>query len=402
MGGAGNAIPPSPAKAEIKESYGKLPLRFEANQGQTDPRVKFLSRGSGYTFFLTPEEAVLVLRSAPSEKAAKPGPKTASREIPSREEPARRTVLRMRMAGANPAPAVNGLDALPGKSHYFLGNDPRKWRTGVPSFASVKYAGVYPGIDLVFHGSQRQLEYDFVVAPGADPGAIRLAWKGAERLEVDNAGALVLRVAGGRVVHHAPMVYQRVNGNRREIGGSYVVRAGSEVGFRVAAYDQTRPLVIDPVLIYSTYLGGSDSDQGYAIAVDGAGNAYVTGWTHSTDFPTASPLQAIYGGGTRDAFVSKLNAAGSSLVYSTYLGGFDEDRGEGIAVDGAGNAYVTGTTLSTDLPTVSPLQAANAGGYDAFVAKLNAAGSSLTYATYLGGDSQDYGHGIAVDGAGNA
>jgi len=388
-------------EARLHAAYAQLPLRFEANRGQADPQVKFLSRGSGYTFFLTSEEAVMVLRSAPAAKGDQTRPEAALARAPSREEPERQTVLRMRMVGANPAPKVDGLDALAGKNNYFLGNDPQKWRTGVPNFAKVKYAGIYPGIDLVFHGNQRQLEYDFVVAPGADPGAIQLLWKGARRLEVDSSGDLVLHVEGGRVVHHAPIVYQRVNGSRREISGSYVVRDRSQVGFRVAAYDRSRPLVIDPVLSYSTYLGGADRDYGYGIAVDGSGNAYVTGWTYSPDFPTVSPLQAAKAG-TRDVFVAKLNAAGSALTYSTYLGGSDSDDGYGIAVDGAGNAYVTGWTYSPDFPTASPLQAAHAGLRDAFVAKLNAAGSALTYSTYLGGSSDDYGRGIAVDGSGNA
>jgi hypothetical protein len=403
-GGAGATGASAPTgEARLEAAYGKLPLRFEANRGQTDPRVKFLSRGSGYTFFLTPEEAVLVLRSrVPAAKGDKTRPEDALASVASREEPGRQTVLRMRMVGASPAPEVEGLDALPGKSHYFIGNDPKKWRTGVPSFAKVRYAGIYPGIDLVFHGSQRRLEYDFVVAPSADPEVIRLAWKGAKRLEVDSRGELVLHVPGGKVDHRAPVVYQVIDGSRREIQGSYVLRGKDEVGFRVAAYDRRRPLVIDPVLIYSTYLGGSDADWGWAIAVDGAGNAYVTGYTYSTNFPTASPLQGAYGGGSCDVFVSKLNALGSALIYSTYLGGSDADKGRGIAVDGAWNAYVTGSTSSANFPTVSPLQAANAGSMDAFVAKLNAAGSALVYSTYLGGSSNDSGQGIAVDGSGNA
>jgi len=390
------------AEARAREVYGKLPLSFELNRGQTDGRVKFLSRGSGYTFFLTPDEAVMVLRSAPAAKGNKTAPGAASRKVPTHEKTAPPAVLRMRMVGANPKPAVAGLDALPGKSNYFVGNDPDKWRTGVPNFGKVRYAGVYPGIDLVFHGNQRQIEYDFVVAPGADPGAIRLAWKGAKRVEVASSGDLVLHVAGGRVVHHAPIVYQRVNGSRREVSGGYVLRDRNQVGFRVAAYDRSRPLVIDPVLVYSTYLGGSDYDFGYGIAVDGSGNAYVTGYTGSTDFPTAGPLQAANAGGDYDAFVSKFNAAGSALTYSTYLGGSGGDSGRGIAVDGSGNAYVTGQTASTDFPTAGPLQAAMAGDWDAFVSKLNAAGSALTYSTYLGGWFGDEGHGIAVDGLGNA
>jgi len=392
---------PGGSTAHIEAAYGKLPLSFELNRGQTDSRVKFLSRGSGYTFFLTPDEAVMVLRSAPTAKGDKTAPGAASRKVPTHEKTAPPAVLRMRMVGANPKPAVAGLDALPGKSNYFIGDDPQKWRTGVANFSKVKYAGVYPGIDLVFHGNQRQLEYDFVVAPGGDPGAIRLAWKGAKRIEVDGRGDLVLHVAGGRVVHHAPVVYQEIDGSRHEIRGSYVLRGKDQVGFRVASYDRSSPLVIDPVLLYSTYFGNYCEALG--IAVDGSGNAYVTGLTGSANFPTAGPLQAAHGGGPYDAFVSKLNAAGSALTYSTYLGGSWEDQGFGIAVDVSGNAYVTGFTESTDFPTAGPLQAAHAGGVrDIFVSKLNAAGSALSYSTYLGGSHWDEGFGIAVDVSGNA
>ena len=379
-------------KPQVVEAYGKLPLSFEANQGQTDSRVNFLSRGSGYTLFLSPTEAVLALRKPSAPEVGKVENNGDAEEA----------VLRMKLVGANPSPRVSGLEELPSRSNYFIGNDPKNWRTNVPHYAKVQYKDVYPGVDLVYYGNQRQLEYDLVVAPGTDPGAIQLAFEGEENLEIDAQGDLVLDSAGGQVRLHKPLVYQQVEGVRREISGSYVLTGVRQVGFRVGAYDAGKPLVIDPVLSYSTYLGGIG--VGFAIAVDASGNAYVTGFTGSTDFPTASPIQPTFGGGG-DAFVMKLNAAGNDLVYSTYLGGSGTDTGNGIAVDSSGNAYVTGRTDSTDFPTASPIQPAHGGGTpfrDAFVTKLNAAGSALVYSTYLGGSGREEGNEIGVDAAGNA
>src|SRR5438445_218920 len=387
------------AEARVSQSYGKLPLHFEANQGQTHQDVRFLARGPGYSLYLTADEAVLVL--------TKPNPQ-AKRDLRSTPErlgtQARGTpaVVRMSLVGAAPKPLVSGLDELPGKANYLIGKDPAKWRTNVPTYAKVHYRAVYPGIDLVYYGNQRQLEYDFVVSPGANPERIVLGFQGAERLEINAEGELVLHAAGGAIRQRVPVIYQEIDGVRTRIEGRYVLKDPHRVGFQVAAYDQSRPLVIDPTLVYSTYLGGSISDDGYGIAVDAAGSAYVTGLAGSTDFPTASPLQAAYGGGG-DAFVSKLNAAGSTLLYSTYLGGSGYDYGYGIAVDAAGSAYVTGQTTSTDFPTVNPLQAASGGGVsDAVVSKLDATGSALLYSTYLVGSGRDGGSDIAVDAGGKA
>ena len=278
-------------KPHVVEAYGKLPLSFEANEGQTDSQVDFLSRGSGYTLFLTPAEAVLALRkpgasSRPGVRHTRPG--NAEAERASADPPA---VVRMKLVGANPSPRMSGLDELPGKSNYFIGNDPDKWRTNVPHYAKVQYKDVYPGVDLVYYGNQRQLEYDLVVAPGADPVAIPLSFEGAEKLRIDAQGDLLLEAPDGEIRQHKPLVYQEVAGARREIAGAYVLNGGRQVGFQVAAYDVSQPLIIDPVLSYSTYLGGGFDDEGFAIAVDAAGNAYVTGETGSTDFPTASPIQ---------------------------------------------------------------------------------------------------------------
>ena len=382
-------------KQRVVETYGKLPLSFEANQGQTDSQVKFLSRGSGYTLFLTPTEAVLSLPSR-DRKGAEPSP-----SLPGPSPPEPSTVLRMKLIGANPSPRVSGLEELPGRSNYFIGNDPAKWRTDVPTYAKVQYKDIYPGVDLVYYGNQRQLEYDLIVAPGADPEAIQLAFEGEDKLVIDAQGDLVLDTPGGEVRQHKPLVYQEVDGGRREIAGTYVLNGGRQVSFQVAAYDAGKPLIIDPVLSYSTYLGGGSTDRGYAIAVDSSGNAYVTGQTDSTNFPTASPIQPANDGNS-DVFVTKLNASGNALVYSTYLGGGSFECGFGIAVDGSGNAYVAGDTSSSDFPTASPMQPAQASGDEAFVTKLNAAGDTLVYSTYLGGDGNDDVLGIAVDASGNA
>src|SRR5438128_871140 len=399
---------PQATKPQVLAAYGKLPLSFEANQGQTEPQVKFLSRGSGYTLFLTSTEAVLMLTKTDAH---------AKHRIPGEArlvepEKGAGTVLRMKLLGANPAPAVAGVGELPGKSNYFVGNDPKKWRANVPTYAKIEYRDVYPGVNLVYYGNQRQLEHDFVVSPGADPKAITLAFEGMDGVAIDALGDLVLRADGGEVRLRKPVVYQEQNGQRAVIPTRYVLKAERQVAFEVAAYDATKPLIIDPVLAYSTYLGGRASafggnadDEGLGIAVDAAGNAYVTGRTLSTSFPTTpGAFQVTFGGGFFDAFVTKLNGDGSALVYSTYLGGSVDDRGNAIAVDAAGNAYVTGSTSSNNFPTTSGAVQPTCGisGGDAFVSKLNETGTTLVYSTCLGGSGGQFGSGIAVDVAGNA
>jgi hypothetical protein len=307
----------------------------------------------------------------------------------------------MSLVGAAREPAVTGVDELPGKANYFIGRDPSKWRTNVPTYSKVHYREVYPGIDLVYYGHQRQLEYDLVVAPGADPKKIVLGFKGADKLEIDSGGDLVLHASGGDIRQHKPIVYQDIDGIRREIDGGYVRKGANRVGFKVAAYDTTRPLVIDPVVLsYSTYLGGSEGDVGNAIAVDAAGNAYVTGDSTSSNFPTTvGPLGPGTPNGSRQfAYVTKINPAGSALVYSTFLG---EGVGNAIALDADGNAYVMGmgepafpTTPGAFQPTTSV--------FAPFVAKLNPTGSALIYSTFLHGSGTDFSNGIAVDAAGNA
>src|SRR5262245_25472488 len=358
---ADKSVPPAEVEmaigSRVIESYGRLPLSFEANRGQADARVKFLARGSGYGLFLTPTEAILKWRSAEggrlNEESTVINPPSTARHPPA-------GMLRLRLAGANPAPQVEGLYELPGKSHYFIGNKPEQWRTTVPTDARVRYRAVYPGVDLVYYGRQQQLEYDLIVSPGARPGVIKLRFDGAARMRLDANGDLAMRTAGGEARLRRPVIYQEVNGQRRIIAGRYIIK-GKHVGFRVAAYDTSRPLVIDPVISYFT-LGSKGIAKFYGIVHDADGDIYVYGPKEGLDFPTANPIQGQRGdSGDGDAFVTKLNATGTALVYSTYLGGGGREEGNGLAVDPAGNAYVVGTTLSTDFPTANPLQATHKG-----------------------------------------
>jgi Beta-propeller repeat len=389
--GTSTTVPDVATQAHLSVAYGQLPLSFQINKGQTDPRVNFLAQGAGYTAFLTPTSAVMELQQGSGGN-----------------------VVAMKIVGTNSGSHAVGLDKQAGVSNDFVGNDSSKWHTNIANYAEVTYNGVYRGINLVYHGDQQQLEYDFVVQPGASPGTIRLAFDGVTGKSLDAQGDLVLHTSGADMVEHAPVAYQVVDGVRHAVPSRFVIGPGGQVGFQVGHYDDTRSLVIDPVLSlsYSTYLGGGNlSTQGTGIAVDSSGDAYVTGWTESVKFPTTSGAFQTSGAFIKadnySSFVTKFNAAGSALVYSTFLGG---GFSSGIAVDSAGNAYVTGSTSATDFPTKHPLQATYAGGTtnggaygaDAFVTELNGTGSKLVYSTYLGGSGQDYANGIAVDGSGDA
>jgi beta-propeller repeat-containing protein len=356
----------------VTASFRSLPMSFEANRGQTSPEVKFLSRGPGYTLFLTSSsEVVLAMR--------------AGKDAPGQ------SVLRMQLAGAARAPQAEGLEILPGRSHYLLRREPV---TDVPTYGKVRYREVYPGVDLVFYGAGGEMEYDFVVAAGADPSAIRLRFDGADRVELDGEGNLVLATAAGDVVQKAPRLYQGDGTDRREIAGRFVV-SGQEARVVVGAYDRGQALVIDPVLSYSTFLGGKGWEQIDALAVDDNGHAYVTGTTNSIDYPNTFGLN---GSGTNyDVFVTKLDVSGTFLHYSTFLDG-GTDGGWGIDVDRFGQAYVTGYALPTFTATPGAYQTVFGGGwYDAYVVKLDSLGASVVYATLLGGNQMDEGHGIAVD-----
>ena len=391
--------------ARPSSTYGRLPFSFEANQGQTDARVRFLAHGQGYSLFLTGEEAVLALKSRQLS--------VVGGQLKRITDDGQRTtdnVLRMRLLGANAKAVLAGADELPGKSNYFIGNDPAKWRTDVPNYASVRENNLYPGVDVVYYGRQGQLEYDFAVAPRVDPSELRFEIQGAERLRITQSGDLELSTNGGTVVLRRPIAYQRIGELRSLVRVSYFRVGRNRFGFRLGAYRRNQPLVIDPVLTYSTYLGGSGGDVGYAVGVDSAGNAYVAGETNSTNFPTLNPEQGS-SGGNGDGFIAKLNPNGTQLVYSTYIGGSGADTVNALALDSGGDVFVTGNTTSTNFPVVpqsTPTSSAAAfqtvykGNGDAFVAELASTGSKLTYSSYLGGSGADFGQGIAVDSTGNA
>ena len=304
--------------------------------------------------------------------------------------------MRVQVLGGDPHAQAEELSELEGRVNYFVGNDPAQWRQNIPTYGRVRYREVYRGIDLVYYGNQRRLEYDFNVAAGNDPGAIKLRFDGADNVAVDTNGDLLVGLGETTLRQPKPIVYQEVGGERRRVDGRYAVNANGEVGFAIGEYDTARPLVIDPTIVFSTYIGPGN---GQAIAVDSAGNVYVAGETLG-GFPTVNALQPT-SGGSQEGFVAKINAAGTAFIYSTYLGGSDADNIAGIAVDAAGNVYLTGYTQSKNFPTANAIQAGLSDGQHAFVTKINAAGSALVYSTYLGGSASETGEGIAVDQVGN-
>ncbi len=483
------SLPPV-SRPQAMRVFAALPMSFEANTGQSDPRVRFLARAPGYTLFLTDKEAVLSLPGGSPTTASK----GAGRSIPPildrlQQEPPNEQLqaraVRIRFVGSGTPSTIAGRDQLPGKTNYFIGNDPKQWHTNVPNYSEVEYRGLYPGVDAVFHGDNHKLEFDFDIAPGADPHRIALQVDGARRMRLDGAGNVLLDLGATRaVVMGKPRIYQRAAGGRRDIAGHYVLSAHNRIAFALDAYDRAQPLVIDPTVDYATYLGGSSYDYAEGIAVDSSGSAYIAGFTSSTDFPTmngyastcgdcsggqyagegfvaklnstgsalvystylsgvdiyaiavdrsgsayvaggagfaeasgapglpvVNAFQSTSHGSIENAFVTKLGTDGSSLVYSTYLGGDYSDEAFGVAVDFSGSAYVTGLTNSSGFPTKNPIQAScnNCAGSsgslfdgDAFVTKFSADGSSLVYSTYLGGSQQDVGQGIAVDSSGSA
>lgn len=385
-----------PQNARVASNYGHLPVTFELNQGQTSPQVKFVSRGKGYSAFLTAGGMVLSLRPSKTV-AAQP---TDSVAVNNKSQQPVNTTLQFKLVGAAQHPPVIGEAPQSGLVNYFIGKDPTKWHTNVPTYGRVRYKAVYPGIDLVYYGNSQQLEYDFAVAPGADPGRIQFEIKGASQIAVDAEGNLVLQTSNGELHFQSPVVYQESNGLRVAVSGAYVMNDPTHVTFHVATYDARKPLVIDPVLVYSTYLGGSGDDQPTGIAVDSTGSVYIAGYTHSADL-----LPTTIGAPSPNAnhvFVAKLDPTGSRLVYADYIGGNGDDYGVGLALDGANNVYVTGSTTSSNFPTANPYQAIAPGSYTGFLTKISADGSSLLYSTYLGGNGFDQPVGVAVDTLGEA
>ncbi len=387
LDGARASLPASSAKREPIDERAAHALRagmpalqslaFEANDGQADAAVKFLARSGSHQLLLASRS--VILRST-----------TGSFGI--------------EFAGANESTRVEGIDPLPGYRNYLIGNDPKNWHTSVPTFQRVLYRDLYPGIDLAFYGNQSEFEYDFIVGPGADPQAIQLQVDRATQTRISKNGDLVLKRGQLEVIQRRPNIYQDIDGQRRVVAGHYSL-SHRQIRFQMGPYDRTRPLVIDPTLVYSTYLGGGSDDSGSSIAIDNSGNVYVTGTTASANFATQNPAYPN-NKGLADIFVTKIDPTGANIVYSTYIGGSGLDRADGIAVDASGNAFVVGRvdSTSTDFPTTAGSFAPNyrGGDFDGFVLKLNAQGNALIYSGFLGGEENDSVEGVAVDAAGAA
>jgi len=365
---------PSAPQPLLTDSKVRMPVSFEPNRGQAPGDVRWLSRAPGRTFMLTGTEALMMLGES---------------------------TVRMKMIGSRTQPQTEGVDRLEATSNYFIGNNPAEWQTAVPHYARVRYKNVYPGIDVVYYGSDRHLEYDFIVAPGADPKRIELAYEGADRMRVESNGDLVLEVNGRTLRQLRPKVYQEGRLGRREVAGSYRIRSGNKVEFALAAYDRASSLVIDPVIQYSTYLGQEGRDVAVSVATDATGSIYMTGQTTSTRFPTGQNAQPNPGG-KLEAFAAKFTGSGE-LTWVTYIGGRENEVGRGVAVDSAGNTYVVGFTSSDNFPLRNATYPDfKGGGSDAFLTKLSPNGQQFLYSTYVGGTGYDDAFGVAVSADGDA
>ncbi len=386
-------------------SFLQVPLSFEANRGQVENSVNFISRGSGYTLFLNSSEAVLSMQATKQLPDVRM-PTDALQKNQKLTDPNRSVVVRMSLVNANEHSKIMGKDELPGKANYFTGNDPKKWQTDIPTYSKVEYSNIYPGIDLMYYGNQRQLEYDFILKPGADPKQITLAFQGIDNMDLDKQGNLVLYVGKETLRQHKPKVYQEIHGVRQPISGSYVLKSKNQVAFQVGKYNSQIPLVIDPILSYATYLSGTNDDKpNRGMAVDAQGHAYVTGYTTSLDFPIQGAIQTT-NGGNLDAFITKFNPSGTGLIYSTYLGGSGDEFPSAVTIDSTGNAYIVGGVVSTNFPVQNAFQSSKGGGaFDAFLTKINPTGSALVFSTYLGGgtgNGLDEGLAVVVDGTNHA
>ncbi len=396
---------PTSQQIHLNQNYGKLPLAFEPNEGQTDSRVQFLSQGAGYTLFLTGSGAVLSLHKTEAKSSGDPQSK-GQKFSKFHPKPGSHDVVRLTLSGVQKNLSFQGLEKLSGISNYFIGNDRSKWHANIPQYAKIRASEVYPGVDMIYYGHQGRLEYDFTVKPGADPGAIRMKVEGADKVEVSAEGNLEISVGARKLVFHAPTLYQEEGGTRTPVEGKFSPKNESMIGFEAGVYDKSKPLIIDPQLDYSTYLGGNNLDVGQGIAVDGSGDAYVVGTTTSTNFPTTLGAEQPNDptSGTYQIFVSEMNSSGTNLVYSTYLGGNGYCDGNALALHG-GNAYITGDSSAVDYPTTAGAFETNATAvnFHGVVTELNSTGSGLVYSTYisLDGNYED-GSAIVVDANGDA
>ena len=404
---------------DINATYGNIPLYFTKNAGQLGEKIKFYERGSGHVTYFSNDGVHLhwissiqkdvegLSEKAPSESGGifLESPNPPDVQDPSKEGYVESSV-RLKFIGSNENCEIIGDEELSGKVNYFIGNDPKKWATHLPTYKTIFYKELYPGIDVKFYGKKGQLEYDVIVKSGADPSNVLFTYDGADNLIISEDGDLVLSLEKTKIIQKKPYVYQNIRGKLVERVGSFKIYDSQNMmyGFEIGAYDKDFPLIIDPILEYSTFLGGTGSDHGTSIAVDKQGNIYVVGTTQSLDFPTINAIDPTFDGGSLDVFVTKFNATGTAVIYSTYLGGDYTDFGYGIAVDGDGNAYVVGQTISSNFPLKNRFEGshAHAEGYDAFVTKISPDGSQLVYSTYLGGSTTDGGWGIAVDSSGSA
>ena len=401
----------------IHDAWGKLPLYFIKNDGQVDERAKFYEKSAGHTTFFTKEGVYLSMvkeSETQSSRNRSSGLLSQSLRESKNRSNFKTEIIKLSLLNANKDPEIIAEGLQEGKVNYLIGNAPEKWKTNIPTYKAVIYKEAYPGIDIKFYGNNRQMEYDIIVKPDADATKVKFAYEGIEDLKITDGGDMQISLKQGSIIQKKPYIYQEIDGKKMEVEGRFKIQSplspplskrdtgGFAYGFDIASYDKSSPLFIDPVIVYSTYIGGSSNDAGYGIAVDTSGNTYITGETQSTDFPVVSPIQGTFSGNV-DAFVTKIDTSGTSLVYSTYIGGSSEDWGFAIAVDTANNAYITGQTLSTDFPISSPIQGIFGGYIDAFITKINPSGTALVYSTYLGGsDGQDVGYGIAADTSGNA
>ena len=396
---------PQNEKQMIMNNLSSMPLTFTENRGQWDENALFRAEAGGAIFWFCKDQVVyqfmrdtdqLIESSISEDPNMQAMPDKFSYPRYKKES----MVLEAHFIGANLNAEVIGENRLSYNCNYFYGNDPNKWRANVPNYSTITYRDIWPGIDLCYHGNGQGMKYDFIVNPGADVSQIRVCYEGVNDLTITTNGDLQADTRFGLIYENIPFVYQEIGGGRRNTIGRYIIVKPGVFGFALTSgYDPAFPLVIDPELVYSTYLGGNSYDSGFGIVVDGSGCAYVTGSTNSTNFPTQNPYQSDQL--SSDVFVTKLSASGNSLVYSTYLGGNGSEGGQGIAVDGSGNAYMTGYTYSNNFPTQNPYQT-DQDTIDIFVTKLSPSGNSLVYSTYLGGNDVDYGCGIAVDGSGSA